>query len=46
MVNEVVKLIENEFREMLDPNDISKFDLKVRNIRFIGELTKFSLVSP
>ena len=46
MVIEVVKLIESEFREMLDPNDISKFDLKVRNIRFIGELTKFSLVSP
>lgn len=45
MGNELVGLLEAEFNELYDTNDVIKIETKIRNIRFLGELTKFSVCS-
>lgn len=39
-------MLETEFHAMQVQNDLVKIETKVRNIRFIGELTKFAVVAP
>jgi hypothetical protein len=36
-------MLETEFYQMQAQNDVIKIETKVRNIRFIGELTKFGI---
>jgi len=39
-------MLETEFHAMQVQNDIIKIETKIRNIRFIGELTKFGVSAP
>ena len=39
-------MLEQEFYQMQAQNDVIKIETKVRNIRFIGELTKFGVSQP
>lgn len=39
-------MLETEFHAMQAQNDLIKIETKVRNIRFIGELTKFGVSAP
>ena len=43
---ELIRMLDQEFREIQEQNDVVKVETKVRNIRFIGELTKFGMYSP
>jgi len=43
---ELLKMLLTEFWEMQEQNDIVKIETKIRNIRFIGELTKFGVCEP
>ena len=39
----MVHLLEQEFKDYQEQNDVDQIEMKIRNIRFIGELTKFNL---
>ncbi len=39
-------MLEKEFNELYESNDLIKIETKVRNIRFLGELTKFEVCNP
>lgn len=39
--HELTYLLEAEFNELYETNDVIKIETKIRNIRFLGELTKF-----
>lgn len=41
VAQELVRMLEQEFVAMQAQNDLIKIETKVRNIRFIAELTKF-----
>lgn len=41
---EVCRLTELEFKEFQESSIMDRLDLKLKNIRFLGELTKFNLV--
>ena len=43
---ELVRLLTQEFTELHEANDVVKTETKVRNARFIGELTKFQVCAP
>jgi len=43
MGTDLAKMLEAEFNELYEQNDVVKIETKVRNIRFIGELTKFQV---
>ncbi len=36
-------MLEKEFNELYESNDLIKIETKTRNIRFLGELTKFNV---
>lgn len=38
-------MLETEFNELYETTDVIKIETKVRNIRFLGELTKFQVCS-
>ena len=40
---ELVQLLESEFNKLYEDNDVVKIESKLRNIRFLGELTKFGV---
>ena len=40
---ELVTLLENEFKKLYDDSDVIKIESKIKNIRFLGELTKFGV---
>lgn len=40
---EIVSLLEQEFNKLYEDNDVIKIETKIRNIRFLGELTKFDV---
>jgi len=44
--NMLVDMLEKEFTELYDSNDLIKIETKVRNIRFLGELMKFEVCNP
>ena len=39
-------VLQNEFDELQinDQNELTNYEIKIRNIRFIGELTKFGII--
>jgi regulator of nonsense transcripts 2 len=39
-------MLENEFNKMYEDSDVVKIEAKLRNIRFLGELTKFGVCPP
>ena len=41
MGNDLVGMLEAEFNELYETSDVIKIETKIRNIRFLGELTKF-----
>ena len=41
MGNELVMMLEQEFNELYEQTDVVKIETKIRNIKFLGELTKF-----
>ncbi len=41
MGQELVSMLENEFKDLYDTNDVIKGETHIRNIRFLCELTKF-----
>jgi regulator of nonsense transcripts 2 len=43
MGNELVQLLEAEFNELYETSDVIKIETKIRNIRFLSELTKFNV---
>jgi regulator of nonsense transcripts 2 len=43
---ELVEMLEKEFNELYASNDLIKIETKIRNIRFLAELTKFQVSSP
>ena len=43
MGTELVHLLELEFNKLYEDNDVIKIETKIRNIRFLGELTKFNV---
>eukprot|EP00347_Sterkiella_histriomuscorum_P001333 403372435 len=46
MGNDLIKMLEHEFNELYEQNDVIKIETKIRNIRFLGELTKFQVCPP
>ncbi len=38
-------LLESEFTKLYEDSDVVKIESKIRNIRFLGELTKFGVCS-
>jgi regulator of nonsense transcripts 2 len=42
---ELVNLLEAEFTKLYEDSDVVKIESKVKNIRFLGELTKFGVCS-
>ncbi len=40
---ELVSLLESEFTKLYEDSDVVKIESKIRNIRFLGELTKFGV---
>ena len=42
---ELIRMLDQEFKEIQEQNDVVTLETKVRNIRFIGELTKFGMYS-
>lgn len=43
MGNELISLLEEEFTTLYESSDVIKLETKIRNIRFLGELTKFQV---
>lgn len=43
---ELVQMLEQEFTRMYEDSDVVKIEAKLRNIRFLGELTKFGVCPP
>lgn len=41
--NELIKLLLKEYIELNKSQDISSIQIKLKNVKFIGELTKFNL---
>lgn len=41
--SELVSLLDNEFNRLYEDSDVVKIESKIRNIRFLGELTKFGV---
>ena len=46
MGNELVMMLEQEFNELYEQTDVVKIETKIRNIKFLGELTKFQVCPP
>ena len=42
---ELIRMLDQEFKEIQEQNDVVTLETKIRNIRFIGELTKFGMYS-
>ena len=42
--SDLARMLKQEFDQIQEQIDVIKVDVKVRNIRFIGELTKFGLI--
>lgn len=40
---ELVSMLEAEFNRLYEDSDVVKIESKIRNIRFLGELTKFGV---
>ena len=43
---DIINLLQNEFNQLQEgdeQNDLINYDVKIRNVRFLGELTKFGL---
>ena len=40
---ELVGILEQEFNRLYEDSDVIKIETKIRNIRFIAELTKFGV---
>jgi regulator of nonsense transcripts 2 len=41
-----VNLLDSEFTKLYEDSDVVKIESKIKNIRFLGELTKFGVCSP
>lgn len=44
--NSLVDMLEKEFNELTENKDAIRIETKIRNIRFLGELTKFEICNP
>lgn len=44
--NNLADMLEKEFNDLYESNDLIKIETKIRNIRFLGELTKFEVCNP
>ena len=39
----MLSLLHTEFMDLQTDNDLTNYDVKIQNIRFIGELAKFGI---